>query len=246
MGLALPYCILFIKPEWARYCPHPGRWSTYLQYAMNTMLILTLFWLLSIIATQVGLGGALRIGLYLLLFAGVWSFVPVVIREMNKSKETVATRHAVTKIMNSVATIISFILVIISLIDIKISANQSQNEPTHLPITTEQQTQIRNYLQENKAVLIAVGADWCLTCKVNDFVAINNFKIQNLVKENKLILLHSNQTRYSAETLTFMEKYGRKALPFYLLYTPKFQNGIVLPELLSDTNLYHIITNGLN
>ena len=111
-------------------------------------------------------------------------------------------------------------------------------------MSKEQQTQIKKYLQENKAVLIAVGADWCLTCKFNDFVGVNNFKIQNLIKKGDLILLSSNQVRYQAETLKFMEKYGRKSLPFYLLYTPKAQNGIVLPELLTDTFLFRIIVDG--
>lgn len=244
VGLSSPYLLLFIKPAWGAFIPHPGKWLQNLIRIMNVMLVLTLVWLLSLIAAQIGLSNALRLSVYLLVFTGVLVFGGLVVKEINKSKETLETRQDVSRIVKNIALLGSLVVILVAFADITISAPDEITETTHLPITQEQQTQIKKYLQENKAVLIAVGADWCLTCKFNDFVGVNNFKIQNLIKKGDLILLSSNQVRYQAETLKFMEKYGRKSLPFYLLYTPKAQNGIVLPELLTDTFLFRIIVDG--
>jgi len=243
-GLSAPYMILLIKPEWATFIPHPGKWLQSLMYIMNIMLLLTLVWLLSLVGSQMGLGSVFRFCLYLLVFACIWIFAKIVIQEINKKAEKFPVRQAACRIIKNIAWLGSIAIIIVTFIDIKLSTPDNIAETTHLPISQEQQAQIKKYLHENKVVLIAVGADWCLTCKFNDFVAINNFKIQNLITKGDLILLSSTQVRYQPETLKFMEKYGRKSLPFYLLYTPKAQNGIVLPELLTDTFLFRMIVDG--
>ena len=48
-------------------------------------------------------------------------------------------------------------------------------------------------------------------------------------------------TNYNKEVLDFMEKYGRKGLPFYILYTPLMRDGMVLPEVLSGTDFENIL-----
>ena len=44
-------------------------------------------------------------------------------------------------------------------------------------------------------------------------------------------------TNYNADTLEFMARYGRKGLPFYILYTPTLRDGIVLPEIFDKTDI---------
>ena len=86
-----------------------------------------------------------------------------------------------------------------------------------------------------------MGADWCLTCKFNDFLTLNNYKIRNMIADGRLVLLRSDWTAYDKKTLEFMEKYGRKGVPFYILYSPKFPNGMVLPEVLNESDFSALI-----
>lgn len=244
LGLSLPYWLLVVKPQWAKLIPHPGKWMKILTYLMNIMLLLTFIWILSIMAVQTGIYPAIRICIYLLLLVGIWYFTNIIIQETNRLRENPETRAAVCKVVKIISLILSCVLLIIAVVDMKLSQKTVVTETNNLPIHKEQSTQIKKYLKNNQAVLIAIGADWCLTCKFNDFVVINNFKLQRLIKNGDLILLASNQVDYQPETLKFMEKYGRKSLPFYLLYTPKIQNGIILPEILSDSQLYKLITEG--
>ena len=241
LGLALPYICLVLKPQYAELIPHPGQWLRMLNSLMFIMLLLTLIWLLSILAAQTALSAVLRVGLYLLLFAGLWGFYKVIADEIDKRSEPLYIRQQVTKFFRYGTLALSLILISLGFYDVSANKLISQNNHQNLPISSEKQAEIRQYLKDNKAVLIAVGADWCLTCKFNDFVTLNNFKTRNMVEDGRLVILRTDWTEYDPETLKFMEKYGRKGLPFYILYSPKFPNGMVLPEILNESDFADLI-----
>ena len=241
LGLSLPYICLVIKPQYAELIPHPGKWLQALNLLMFAMLLLTLIWLLSILTAQTALSSVLRVGLYLLLFAFIWGFYKVIADEIDKRSEPLEMRRQVTKFFRYLALALSLILVGGGLYDVSANKLTPQNNHQNLPITPEKQAEIRQYLKDNKAVLIAVGADWCLTCKFNDFVTLNNYKTRNMIEDGRLVILKTDWTEYDPETLKFMEKYGRKGLPFYILYSPKFPNGMVLPEILNESDFANLI-----
>lgn len=243
LGLALPYICLVIKPQYAELIPHPGKWLQALNTLMFIMLLMTLIWLLSILAAQTAFSAVLRAGLYLLVFAALWGFYKVVADEIDKRSEPLKVRQEVIKWLGYIVIGLSIIIVGGGLYDVSSHKLSPQNNHQNLPISTEKQAEIRQYLKDNKAVLIAVGADWCLTCKFNDFVTLNNYKTRNMVENNRLVILRTDWTDYDPETLNFMEKYGRKGLPFYILYSPKFPNGMVLPEILNESDFAKLIRN---
>ena len=241
LGLSLPYICLVIKPQYAELIPHPGKWLQALNALMFIMLLMTLIWLLSILAAQTAFSAVLRAGLYLLVFAALWGFYKVVADEIDKRSEPLKVRQEVIKWLGYIVIGLSIIIVGGGLYDVSSHKLSPQNNHQNLPISTEKQAEIRQYLKDNKAVLIAVGADWCLTCKFNDFVTLNNYKTRNMVEKNRLVILRTDWTDYDPETLNFMEKYGRKGLPFYILYSPKFPNGMVLPEILNESDFAKLI-----
>ena len=241
LGLALPYICLVIKPQYAELIPHPGKWLQALNTLMFIMLLMTLIWLLSILAAQTAFSAVLRAGLYLLVFAALWGFYKVVADEIDKRSEPLKVRQEVIKWLGYIVIGLSIIIVGGGMYDVSSHKLSPQNNHQNLPISTEKQAEIRQYLKDNKAVLIAVGADWCLTCKFNDFVTLNNYKTRNMVEKNRLVILRTDWTDYDPETLNFMEKYGRKGLPFYILYSPKFPNGMVLPEILNESDFAKLI-----
>jgi thiol:disulfide interchange protein len=46
VGMALPYLVLAINPNWLRYLPKPGGWMVRLKQFMGFLLIATLLWLM--------------------------------------------------------------------------------------------------------------------------------------------------------------------------------------------------------
>jgi len=72
LGLSLPYLLLWLFPGLALILPPPGGWMKNVSRFMLFMLMLTLFWLLHIAASQSGWWPAVRLAVYALLF---WLFL---------------------------------------------------------------------------------------------------------------------------------------------------------------------------
>lgn len=67
---------------------------------------------------------------------------------------------------------------------------QKQTELS-LPIITQALTQ-------NDVVLVAIGADWCLTCKFNDALVLNNFALKDALRRYQVKMIEIDWTNYDA------------------------------------------------
>ncbi len=64
-----------------------------------------------------------------------------------------------------------------------------------------------------------------------------------MIHSEGVVVINVDWTNYSKEVLDFMEEYGRKGLPFYIVYSKRVPDGMVLPEILSERELSRILTN---
>ena len=112
--------------------------------------------------------------------------------------------------------------------------------------TVIEKDEIAQALKAGEAVVVKVGADWCLTCKYNDFTVFDNPMVEELLQYHKVKVVNVDWTNYNAEVLAFMKRYGRSGLPFYVLFSRKYPDGIVLPEILDETGFNRILKNFIN
>ena len=103
--------------------------------------------------------------------------------------------------------------------------------------------EIGKEVRAGNIVVVSVGADWCLTCSYNNFVVFKNMSLANLMKQYNVKLIEVDWTNYSIEILNFMERFGRKGVPFYILFSPNIPEGMVLPEIMSEVEFRKIIKN---
>lgn len=241
IGLSLPYLLLFIRPDLADFMPHPGAWVKYLNRLMGLFLLLTVIWLLSIIAAQSGKDPVIMLTISLAGFMFVLWFRKILVDTTDKQNAPLDIKLRVIKLFNYAAAIISVVLLAISMIKISHGFAEQQQRTTMQKSTEIRPQDIQKYLAEDKIVLLSVGADWCLTCKFNEFTVLDNFVIEDFIRRGKLVVIEVDWTNYNRKVLDFMERYGRKGLPFYVLYSPKIPNGIVLPEVLTEKDLAAMI-----
>ncbi len=82
-------------------------------------------------------------------------------------------------------------------------------------------------------------AAWCLTCKVNERVALATDSTQTLLKDHHITYLLGDWTNRNPEITDFLERYGRNGVPLYVYYGPrelssnKRPDPVVLPQLLT-------------
>ncbi len=98
-------------------------------------------------------------------------------------------------------------------------------------------------MRQGKTVIVAVDADWCLTCRYNDVMVFKNPAVVQKLKSHQVAVINIDWTIGNPETAEFMKKYGRSGLPFYILFSPLVPDGMVLPELLNEQELNQLIDN---
>lgn len=242
-GLALPYLLLFINPQLAMFVPHPGKWMQHLTKIMTLMLLATIMWLVSVLAAQVADGVTFRAVVYILLALGLLAFRKAIFDNIEIQDAAPDIKLKLEKIFNIAFSILFIIILTIGLIDVRQGYSRQRLQSLSKKQIELSLPEITRYIRQGKTVLVAVEADWCLTCKFNNLTVLNNYALKDALRLYDVQVIEIDWTNYNAEVLKFMEAYGRKGLPFYIIYSPKVPNGMVLPEILNEQNLIEIIKN---
>ena len=241
LGLSLPYIVIYAYPALADFLPKPGIWMERLNKLMGLMLFLTLLWLFSVLYAQAGLWPTIRVGIYASIFMFLLYYRRIMLDALDETDFEPAIKEKVASWYNrSIFSVLAFIAVI-TIFDASYSLNKVQEVRTSAKAEVIDYEAISAKVKEGKNVVVAVGADWCLTCKYNDAVVFNNTIVENLLKNSNTELIEVDWTSYNEEVLAFMKKFGRQGLPFYVVFSPMVPDGMVLPEILSERSLSSIL-----
>ena len=208
---------------------------------MILMLLLTLVWLMSVLYAQTDVKAIIHLSLYLLAFVIFIALRSSIVKKMEVLQEESEIKRLAYHLVNAVIILLCLTLVFFSVLDV------NRHFDRHRKINLENKLQfinyqeIADYVKDDNIVIVAVGADWCLTCMYNDVAVFSNFQVRRLLNEEKFVLIEVDWTNYNEEVLDFMEKFGRKGLPFYVLFSKMIPDGMVLPEVLTERSFMKII-----
>jgi thiol:disulfide interchange protein len=88
----------------------------------------------------------------------------------------------------------------------------------------------------NKPVFLWFTADWCLTCKVNEGVAIERDATRDAFAKAGVVAMRGDWTRRDPAITRFLTAHGAAGVPLYLWYAPG-KEGEVLPQVLTPDSL---------
>ena len=99
---------------------------------------------------------------------------------------------------------------------------------------------LEELLAKDQPVFLNFTADWCVTCKVNEAIVLNQTSVKNALKSKNIVYLKADWTRKDAVIADKLAEYGRTGVPLYLLFSPE---GVptILPELLTEDILLSYI-----
>ncbi|QVM85377.1 protein-disulfide reductase DsbD family protein [Novosphingobium decolorationis] len=89
---------------------------------------------------------------------------------------------------------------------------------------------------DDKPVFVWMTADWCLTCKVNENVAIEREETRAAFEAADVVVLRGDWTRRDPEITRYLTEQGAAGVPLYVWY-PKQGPGEVLPQVLTPALL---------
>ncbi len=240
LGISTPYLLILTLKQPQTLFPKPGPWMNKLNIIMRFMLYLTIFWFLLLIFEQTDIMCVLKLCTILLLFWSIaWLYNKFIEFLDDKFLQQIPTETEL-KIRENAKYFIFPIFLLMILWSTYIAQNSYRaNYERHIKtrLTGIDTALIEEKINQNHSVLLEISADWCLTCHYNAATVLTDKNLDYWQRIYKLDFIRVDWTNYNAETLQFMARYGRKGLPFYILYTPLMRDGIVLPEIFDENEI---------
>lgn len=93
---------------------------------------------------------------------------------------------------------------------------------------------------DGKPVFVYFTADWCVSCKVNEKVAIEREATRDAFEKAGVVTLRGDWTLRQAEITEFLNRRGVAGVPLYLWYEPSAAQPEQLPQLLGPESLIEL------
>ncbi len=98
------------------------------------------------------------------------------------------------------------------------------------PWSPEREAELRS---AGKAVFVDFSARWCLSCQVNERVALNNSGVLDRFRQLGIATLKADWTDSDPRVERALAGFGRASVPLYVLYPAGGAAAVLLPELLT-------------
>jgi thiol:disulfide interchange protein DsbD len=101
---------------------------------------------------------------------------------------------------------------------------------------------VNRYLSQGRPVFVDFTASWCLSCQVNERVALGTPEVRKAFAGSNVALLRADWTQHDDAITETLAALGRSGVPVYALYVPGEASPRLLPEVLTPG----IVTDALN
>jgi thiol:disulfide interchange protein DsbD len=228
LGLAAPYVALTLQPAWTRLMPRPGAWMEVLKQATAVPIFATVIWLAWVLAQAYGANTlvALLAGFLLLAIAG-WFL----------------GRWPAKRWATAVSVALLAGVVALAVLGARYAgesragsdrAGNGSQEPTKPGDWQPWSAEAVNRAQSvGRPVFVDFTAAWCLSCQVNERVALQKPEVEEAFHTANVLLLKADWTRHDEQITQTLTALGRSGVPTYVLYTPGEKNPQLLPEALT-------------
>ena len=89
---------------------------------------------------------------------------------------------------------------------------------------------------EGRTIFVDFTADWCLTCKVNERVALSTDRVRQAFKERNVAYLVADWTNPDPAITKALTQFKRPGVPMYLVYVngdePKLLPQVLTPDIV--------------
>jgi thiol:disulfide interchange protein DsbD len=227
LGLATPYVALTLQPAWTRYLPRPGAWMEVLKQAVSVPIFITVIWLAWVVTSGYGaeLLAALLASFLLLAVAG-WFL----------------GRWPARRWATVVAVVIAAGVVALAVYGQKLAAERVAPAAAGA-VGTQSATAgawnvwsadaVQKSLAVGHPVFVDFTASWCLSCQVNERVALSRPEVAQAFAARNVALYRADWTREDPAITEALTALGRSGVPVYALYTPGHDDPVLLPQVLT-------------
>ncbi len=229
LGLAAPYIALAAVPGLAWVMPRPGRWMELFKQVLAFPMYAAAAWLLWVVSQEAGSTGVLvtAAGAVLVGFAA-WAL---------GAGQSASTRM---RRVGQVAAVVAVLAAGIGLSGIGSAAPgpTGQVAGEGEPFTPARLAALR---AQGRPVFVNMTAAWCVTCLVNERVAIGTKPVQQAFTAADVAYLKGDWTRQDPAITAFLRQNGRDGVPLYVFYPAGSAEPEVLPQILTENAVLRLL-----
>ncbi len=214
LGLSTPYLLLCAYPRLVQALPKPGAWMESFKQFMAFALYATAAYLLWTLAGQVGDERFQNI---------LFGFVLAALACWIYGRWGAPQRSPRTRSLGrlTAATVLGAALFL---------AYAPETKLAWEPWSPARLEELR---AQGRPVYVDFTARWCATCQVNKRAVFSSKDVLDELGRRDFALLKADWTNRDPAITAALERFGRAAVPFNLVYLPNRSDPIILPEVLT-------------
>jgi len=228
LGMAAPYVLLSFAPGLTRFVPKPGPWMETFKQVMGFFMMGTAVVLAWIFGRQTNLDAVTGLLAALVIIGlAAWTYGKGTAPEAGVRARRVALPLAALFLASGLF----------------VGFQQAKAQPAGLAGASQESDGIawEPFSPQRVAELRAAGtpvfidftAAWCLSCQVNERVALETPAVRQRFRELGIVALKADWTLRDETITRALASYGRRGVPLYVLYGPGAPNARLLPEVLT-------------
>ncbi|HYZ20661.1 MAG TPA: thioredoxin family protein, partial [Rhodopila sp.] len=232
LGLAAPYVALAWLPGLRHVMPRAGRWMEVFKQALAFPMYGAAAWLVWVISQEAGSPGVLVTvaGLVLLGFAA-WVY------GASQAASTTGVRR-----FGQAAAVAALLIAATVLPGIDAGTVTTGNAHDAAAAEAFSGGRLAELRAEGRPVFVNMTAAWCVTCLVNERVAITTDAVRKAFAANNVAYLKGDWTRQDPAITAYLREHGRDGVPLYIYYPAKGGQPRILPQILTEATVLHTLS----
>ena len=208
LGLAAPYGALALVPGLVRRAPRPGRWMDILKQALAFPMYAAAAWLLWVVSQETGSDGVLA--------APRGSRADRLCRLGARGRAARRARpaRAPARAAAALAALLAALAVLAGSRRCP-ARSQRRGGGRHRTFTAARLAALR---ADGRPVFVNMTAAWCVTCLVNERVALSTAAVQRAFAERSRRLPEGRLDAAGPAITAFLREHGRDGVPLYVFY----------------------------
>jgi len=224
LGMALPFLLLSLFPEWRRVLPRPGAWMVRFKQLIAFPLYATVAWLAWVLGAQVDNDAVVRLLATLVVVAfALWAW--------RAYRGGGSFGWSVAAALGLAAAVVVALPLMNGAREAEAAAARTAGPATDSqwqPYTTEKVSELTG---TGRPVFVDFTAAWCVTCQVNKRLVLNAADVREAFASRNVALVRADWTRRDPAITAALGALGRNGVPVYVLYRPG-KEPLLLPEVL--------------
>jgi thiol:disulfide interchange protein DsbD len=230
IGFALPFVLLAYAPGLIARLPRPGPWMDVFRRALAFPMYAAAAWLAWVLTVQAGAPALARI----LAAAVAAALAAWLAGAAQRRKAEGRSAWALGGSAGALAVVALAVAVVVPYAEARPGGAPAGPESAALAEQPYSPARLAELRARGEPVFVNYTAAWCVSCQVNDRVALSTPRVAEAFRQAGVAYLKADWSLRDPVIAADLARFGRAGVPLYLLYPAGGGEPAVLPAILTE------------